>query len=473
MLSASNLEAQWPATASPFIPADHWSYAVLRRLDAAGLLPRGADVARRSMPQEEIAGLLRHASEQDASSVLAAYLTRFREELAAPQARVISWLDRSAHAGYDVSTDRVRAGIGYDTVWTGARRIDDISEMDAGVRLAVSARQLAAAVATDRNGIGELQLVLAASALGVWVGRKDLGFATGSGGGLVLDQHRFDGGGVFLSRPLALPVVGATRFEMHFSKVDNVLNLNDEENKIRPWFWTARASFQPHDRFRVAANRAMMFGGAGNLPVTASRFLKNIVGIYTSNDENSFANQVASIDLRYRPPTGSVPTVMYLDFAADDGYGAVWHVPGFTAGVQAGGLPRHDLSLGIERTEFGRNRSSRSLWYQNAWFRGSWADDGIVLGHALGGHGVEWRASAAAGSAPKGNTATLTAYARVRRSQNLFAPQRQGASTGARVSADARITEATTAALQAELEHGTGAVSWNSATARATVQIRF
>ena len=211
------LEAQWPVTASPFVPADHWSYAVLRRLDNIGKLPPGADVARRTMPQEEIAALLTYALQQDSSGRAAGYLHKFREEFAAPGARGLARLDASGAALYQREYGRVRAGVGYDTVWTGVRPQDDESDVVARARTAIALAPAAAALAVESGRITELQLVLASSAVGLWAGRRELGYSSAHGGGILLDTHRFDA-------------------------LDNVLTLNGEQNDVEPFFWSARAS---------------------------------------------------------------------------------------------------------------------------------------------------------------------------------------------------------------------------------------
>ena len=91
-----------------------------------------------------------------------------------------------------------------------------------------------------------------------------------------------------------------------------------------------------------------MFGGEGNVEITATRLLRQLLGIYTSDDtDDSFAAQMASIDLRYRLPTGATPVTAYLEWGADDGHGAVWSVPGITAGVEVSGLPMRDVAMGI------------------------------------------------------------------------------------------------------------------------------
>ncbi|HEX6557997.1 MAG TPA: hypothetical protein VF021_01000, partial [Longimicrobiales bacterium] len=132
-----------------------------------------------------------------------------------------------------------------------------------------------------------------------------------------------------------------------------------------------------------------------------------------------------------------------------------------------------DVVVGAERTEFTPSRGANSIWYQNPWMRGGWADAGHVLGHALGGHGVEWRGFAQGGWPARGVSGEIAGYARKRGRQNLFAPQRQGRSVGGMLSADARVAAPMYIELQADLEHGTGGSSWTTSTARAGLRVRF
>jgi hypothetical protein len=469
LFGASNLAAQWPNTTSSFLPADHWSHRVLRRLEVAGLLPAGSDIGRSSIPQEETAALLMVAAGSDTTGLAASYLHRFREEFTAREAGRFR-LHGSVLGMYRVDRDQVRAGIGYDTVWTGARLIDDESDADGLIRTDVGSRHLAGAVAATSDGVEELQVVLATGAVGIWGGRRQIGYATPAGAGILMNRARLDGIGVFLTRPLRVPLFGHLRFELHGAKIDNVLGLNGTEQAVEPWLLTGRASLQPHARVTIGMNRGMIFGGEGNLPVTAERLLRNLAGFSTDEGEYSFANQVASLDVRYRPPTGAVPLVVYLEWGTEDLSGAWWRVPGISAGVEISAMPRQDVSVGLERTEFKRNRFN-SHWYQNAWFRGGWADDGMILGHPLAGHGVEWRLFASGGSA-RGITADAAVYRRHRRAQNLFAPERRGSSAGGVVNAEARLTARIRLQLSGDVEHG-GESDWTAARARVGARLLF
>lgn len=455
-LTASTLEAQSVTTASPFVPPGHWSYAVLRRMDAAGLLPAGADVARRTITHAEISSLLSGE-----------YLHHFQEEF-----DVARPLLGSSTIFAELREHEMRAGVGYDTVWVPGEVGE--RETDKGVlaRLTYSSTYLAGAAALGDDGVEELQVIATAGAIGVWGGKRALGYRVAHGGGVAVDNVEINGAGAFLTRPVRIPLLGPFRFETHVSKIDNVLNFENTQRNVEPWFWTARGSFEPHTRLRVGVTRGMIFGGEGNVPVTASRLLKNLLGIYTSDGENSFANQLVSVDFRYRAPTGRLPMTLYVDWGSDDAYGAWWRVPGIVGGVEFSALPARDVSVGVERAEFVRNTTTNSNWYQNAWFRGGWTDDGELLAHSLGGHGLEWRAFATAGSATLGLSGDAAIFTRHRRDQNLFSPTRQGKSAGASLNANVRMSPSLRLLFEGEIERGESG-SWTASQARAGARFVF
>ncbi|HUP88860.1 MAG TPA: capsule assembly Wzi family protein [Longimicrobiales bacterium] len=462
-------QAQKPATTSPSLPADHWSYAVLRRLENAGVLPPGFDIARRDIPQEEVALMLQRAAEADTAAVRAQYINRFREEFplssdSAP--RVATTLT----GFYQRQRGQLQAGIGYDTVWTGARVIEDDESGDVTGRTSFSSKYLGAALAVIHDEVNELQVLVNAGVIGIWGGRREVGYATGYGGGVALSHARLDGVGLFLNRPVRVSVIGALRFEMQVSRIHNVLNLNNRQDSIEPYFWSARGTIQPHPRLRMSLTRGMMFGGERNLPITFSRLVNNLIGNYTENGENSFANQLASIDLHYRLPTSGFPMAVYLEFGADDAYGSFWRTPGTVGGFEIGPFASVDFSVGIERAAFARSSASRSLWYQNSWFREGWTDHGELLGHPLAGHGNEWRLFATSGSALKGWEGAFSGYVRDRGSQNLLAPQREGKSNGGTLELDVRITRRAHVTLNGEVEQGSGDREWTTSKARAALR---
>lgn len=437
--------------ASPFLDPDHWSYRVLRRLDHAGVLPRGADVARQSIPQEEIAAWLQIADSLRGTR----YAHRFRSEFKPTRPDTVTVLERSLQVGFGWTKDLVAPGVGYDSAhWQGSRLLPDESEYLYGLRFAIGFAPHLAAAGDFTGELDEWRWQANATTgyLGAWVGRRELGWGVGDAGGLVLNRHELLGGGLYLTKPWRVPVLGATRFEMHLARIDNIINFQNVQRPTEPWFWTARGSIAPFERLRIGINRGMMFGGAGNLPVTFSRVAKNLIGIYTDEQENSFANQVMSIDFRWRTP---LSITAYLDWGSDDAAGAFADVPGILGGLEWVHVDStFDVALGAEYLQFNRACCGNSIWYRNAWFRGSWANGDQLLGHPLGGHGREWRVFGH-GSAGSGALSLQGAvYGRRRRAENILVPLQQGKSMGVSGGVDVGFRTRTRIRLHGEAEWG-------------------
>jgi hypothetical protein len=465
--------AQIAPPASPFLSHEHWSHAVLRRLDHSGVLPRGADLGRETIPQEEIAAMLAVAD----SALGTRYLEQFRAEFKAPKPSGFTFVQEDAVAGYRAVEDAYAPGIGFDSIaWTGARPIDNDADFfySAGVGLTWG-RHLALGFGGDVQDDIEVQFVTTAGYFGAWLGWRTLGYGVGDGGGIVVNDYlnnhpRFPMWGVFLPRPLRVPLLGPVRVEMHLGKVENVLNLQQQQNEIDAWFWMARGSFEPFSHLRVGINRAMIFGGEGNTPVTFSRVAKNIIGIYTDDDESNFANQIISIDFRLRIP--GVPLTAYLDWGSDDAAGGWWDVPGMLAGAEyARVTAKYDVAVGAEHLQLSRSCCGNSIWYRNAWFRGGWADDEQIIGHPLGGHGREWRVFAN-GSVGAGRfNGDVALYARRRRAENLLVPAWEGKSTGVEAGLDVEITSPVRVRLDAEIERGGN--DWTTSRLLAAIRYRL
>jgi hypothetical protein len=437
----------------------------LRRLDRAGVLPRGSDVARQSMPQEEIAALLAYADSVRGTN----YLPEFRQEFRPARRDTLTSIRQTLITGFRWTKDLFAPGIGYDTAnWSGARPRADERDYLYGFRLAAAfAPHFAVGADLAEIDDADVQLNVSAGYFGAWVGQRPLGYGVGNSGGLVLNAHTLLGGGVFLPKPLHLPALGPVRLEMHVSQIDNVLNLNSVERAIEPWFWTARLSAEPLNALRIGINRAMMFGGEGNVPVTFSRVVKNMLGIYT---ENSFANQVFSVDLLFRVP--GAPLTAYFDWAADDAAGGWRDVPGLLAGVEYAHIDSNfDIAVGAEHVQFSGVCCSNSIWYRNSWFRGSWADGEDELGHPLGGHGREWRLFGS-GSVRGGRYSGRAAvFARDRHAENIFEPAWREKSTGLQGGADVMIIDRVW--LQADGEIEWGDADWSASRLSVLFRGRF
>jgi hypothetical protein len=243
------------------------------------------------------------------------------------------------------------------------------------------------------------------------------------------------------------------RFETFLSRVENGDMITD------PWLWGARGSVEPHGRLTIGVNRAAMFGGEGNAPVTVRNVLLTLVGEH-AGPQGEFANQLLSADVRWRPPLGTLPLEVYAEWGIDDSSGGYWRSPAVLAGIHLAAVPGAPaLSLGIERTSFAAASFKNTMWYRNVWLRGGWTHDRRVLGHPLGGHGTEWLFH--------GGVDALDARLRVdggvalreRAQENLFAPERTGRSTA--TSLDVTYRVARWIDLAGGLRYEDGAGGWS------------
>ncbi|MBX6363108.1 MAG: hypothetical protein IRZ00_04510 [Gemmatimonadetes bacterium] len=457
----ASLPHQPPTFASPFVPADHWSRRAARRLQALGLAPPGYEAGLALLTRREMAYVLKYAAARAAldrpayAPVARGLAERFAEEFGGTVPAHTARLDRVRReagwigAGYDHADGRVLAGVGYDntTDWTGARPVPD---SEAGV-LATSlsaglGRHLAVrAVPTLREtavGLPEGEVVATWRALGAWAGRRGVDFGPARGGGIVLSGAvPLTGFGGFLAQPIRFPWIfrhmGPIRMEAFASQVRGGDRIRD------PYFVAFRGTMTPHPRLTVGLNRAAMFGGEGNSPITLHNLAFLLVGGTHAGAQGEFANDVLSADFQFRPPLGPIPLQLYLEWGMDDGSGAWLDVPGMTAGAELGAVPGAPwLSLGGEWTYFDRSCCGNTIWYRNWAMRQGWTDDGRLLGHPLGGEGRQWLAYGAAEAAGARVRLEWTAYVRRREAENLLAPQRLGRSRGGSLAGWLRIERA-------------------------------
>jgi hypothetical protein len=450
-LAVSPARGQSARGVAPFLAADHWSTDAARRLHALGLTPRDFDPGLRSRSAAEWLDILdtaqsrvmpRHA----ASALVGAYRERFAQEYTGARraaSREPASLTRVALSGGYVRADgRVLGGVGFlDGDWTGARALPDERHGEARIELEGSSRgrtAMGANVAWRSGGL-DVEQAYAAVALrniGVWGGRRSPGYGSGAGGALVLSGHvPFTGIGAQLNRGYTLPgflrVLGPVRFEGFLARVDNVHKQSGEaDEQFRPYFGAARISGSPvHPRFTLSASRGAMFGGEGNAPLTLRNLITMLYGDH-AGDSGEFHHEVFAVDATYRPPLGSVPLLLRLEWAMDDAAGMLHRAPGYTWAAELGAVPGMPLaSFGFERTLFSGCLGCRNtLWYRNWYFREGWTDGGRLLGHPLGGHGREHRfyGSVEVPAARLGIDVELRS--RERRSENLFVPQRAGGS---------------------------------------------
>lgn len=438
--------------ASTHLEPGHWAVAAARRLAALGLAPAGFGWGERALPLREVERVLRTATERarldaPAHAALAqSLLDRFVEEFGATEPgeagrqRDGARLESGALvAGFSRHQGMVLGGVGYnnDDDWTGALPAGDVSGPFAAATLRLSAHpRVALEIGAEYHEqdvvIGAAELSATWRNLGAWVGRRRVGFGPGAGGGIVLTGiNALDGVGLesldAFTLPGLLEHLGPVRVQGAFSRIRN------GDRIIDPWFWAARFALEPHARLQVGITRAVMMGGSGNSAWTLRNIAYTLIGKH-AGEMGEFDNQVVAFDLHYRPPLHALPIVLYLEWGLDDSAGAIKDVPAFVTGVYVPALPMlPTASFRLEHTTFAGACCGNTIWYRNWSFRGGWTDDGVPLGHPLGGHGREWLAELQADLHDARLRLAGGALLRWRGHENLFAPERKGDAAGARL----------------------------------------
>ena len=437
--------AQRPASA--FLPADHWAHAALRELEMRGAISTDfIDPGSRTTTVLTALDAFSSAAsdeglKESTRQRAAAYASLLRDEYGEDEAAERSAALRSG-GEYENHEGRVFAGDGYylEEDWTGARPRDPISAGSA--LLGVNARSGPIGFSADasvgaESRIRNLQVVGRILDAQLWAGRRASAYGPGTRGVVINSDVAFNGAGIGMVHPVRFPSFfrgqGRINLEGYVAQLDSVGLVDD------PWFFAARLAYSPHPRFVVGINRGAVFGGEDNSPVTLTNIMRMMIGLY-SGDASDFENQIISFDMRYRVP--KIPVVAYYEWGMDDGAGAWVDVPGITAGatlpLEVGGAP---VDLTVERTSFDPSCCGNPIWYRHGRFRGSWADDGVMIGNPLGGHGHETAIAVGFATRAAALRGRLRGYVRERGDENVFAPERAGGSSGAEVQVGARATD--------------------------------
>ena len=294
---------------------------------------------------------------------------------------------------------------------------------------------------------------------GLWLGRRSLDYGPGEGGGIVLNPTAaFNGGGITIGAtrlPWILRYAGRVRFEGFLSEVDSSLAVK------HPWVMVNHASASPHRRLLVGLTHGAIFAGSGRPAFNARNFLAMVtLGRATKGSATAeFENQLLSGEIRYVPPLGRWPLELFLEWGTEDNQGAWYQVPATQFGARLAAVPGLPaLSLGVERTEFEPpcsdcgNQGFGSNWYRHYIYKAGWAVDGALLGHPLGGNGVEWLAHAHADLRDARLRADARLYRRERDAFNIFAPDLAGRSIGGSVAGAWRFAPSTEALGSVEVE---------------------
>jgi len=476
---------------SPYLSHAHWAARALARLNAAGLGPPGYDAGRRTPRLTEVAVAFEHAATNAADPALqqrAAWWLRLLQDefglnpLTQPAADTdlenarFDALSVAATASH--AEGRIGTGIGYDEApieWSGTVPLDDETWAGAGIRAhGALARFIGfdAEVETRSDDIAVTSAygVVGAGLLMIWGGRRTLGFgAPVSGAIAIADGHSFDGGGIHLAAPIALPWIfrylGPFDAEAFLTRAQN----GDGVGVTDPWLGAMRISIAPHRRLSMGATRAIMFGGDNAAAVTASRVWQTLLGDPSVNGTGEWSNEVFGWNVTWRPPLGSVPLEVFFEHGFDDASGAYWRAPAIIAGAYmpfVPGLPA--LGLGAEYIYFSDASVKNPIWYRNYSLSGGWTHERRPLGHPIAGHGQ--------GAYGHASLDLLAARLRLRAAtwlfdrgdENLFAPERAGLAAGTQVDAAWRVMDRLEMSAGAAHEDGAG---WQETTAR--LQFRY
>jgi hypothetical protein len=467
--------------AAVYLEPGHWSWDAIRRLHAAGLAPPAGDRVSASVTRRHALAVFT-ASEEAARAAgrtdLAVLAASYRSLLLAESDTAGLIAGAALSAGWASAAGDARGGDGYFIMedWQGAQPLPRLRGPGAGMRAWGWAGDRLG-WAADIGWLGDDAVVGAATlsaALGpfdVWAGRRRLQYGVGRGGGTVMagalhappalwqrTGYTFQGAGAEVREAFHFPgflrFLGATRIEATMGRMARVGRVD------RPWVAFGRLVGSPFsERFTLGVNRGAIFAG-DDIPITPGRLFGLLYGAH-GGEGGEFENQVFSAIATFRPPLGhALPLLLYVEWGMDDTSGAVSNTPGVVAGFDLGAVPGLPaLAVGAERTSFAQSCCGQPIWYRHIYYRGSWADEGRLFAHPLGGHGREWLAHARLDLPARGVLARADVYTRDRYHENLFALERMGRSRGASAGLEARLPGRASLRLDADYERG---VDWEA-----------
>lgn len=450
---------------SPFLPSSHWAVAVTRRLAALDLVDADFGWGDGSLTILAVGRALHDApaiaqrEHRELEPLARGYWQRFAHEFPLTAATLdprVSSKNRDvaegwASVGYSSATGRV-----YPVRSLNRSREDvagpfprsDLSEaaFSSNLSFTVGAHLAGSLTPEHRDGdwgLREGYALVGWKKIGIWGGRRAPSFATGAGGGIVLNgTAAFTGGGVAFTEPFRLPWilrhVGAIRFESFLSKLDSNAAIAE------PWFLGTHVSISPHPRLLIGGTQAYMFGGDGVTPITWSTVWSMLRshGIIAAGSE--FENGLASWEVRFRPPVPLVPLALYMEWGTDDNHSAWTLFPARVIGAQIAAMPGvPELSIGVEHSYFSSPCDGckyYATWYRHYLFKDGWTVDRQPIGHPLGGDGTEWLLYGSWDDPFSRFRFDARSFIRERGAFNIYAPEREGRSIGGKISAVYRAT---------------------------------
>ncbi len=445
--SAQTLTGETPlranTLASPLLPADHWAFRAVRTLEARGLVT-GYLPPQRSVPRAMVAHALQEALRRAPGE--APDLAKLAEE----------WSRRFAEEFPRSIADNTPSGVRFSGGWVVTayeeRQFDADPTLDslspatrlkppadqellkARTSLSVSAGPHLSLLVEPEVGssglrLGMYDIVAGIGPISLAFGRQSVGYGYAATGGVVLSGavpiHRAQ---MQTSMPVVLP--GIFKYLGPTAAHTSMSRFSEDVHAGNPMFWSASIAIQPHSRLTFALYRAALFGGKNTRArITPGNFLRVVAGLYT--DSTHFENQVASGELRYRLPTEAVlPLVLYGEWGADDGAGALDEAPGAILGTFIPTMPKvPQLSLGVEYSYLGIRCCRVLHWYRSSEYLYFGADD-RPLGHPLGGNGSEWLLYGHVDALDARLRVGGRAFWRKREENTMYGSLREGSSSG-------------------------------------------
>lgn len=480
--------ASGQARPEPFTPPAHWSRGALRRLAGAGLLTPGETAGAWPLPRSRVRTLLRDAAVREAEgpsaggNLAAGFLRRFEAEFPDPEPAGSSPLTGRLDLGWLASQGEVLGGTHEpweedEWIYRGPVPAPEHSSpmLNPSLDLAPAAFLGLRADVRVRPGRLRGEELYAFAPLGgtwVWAGRRHLAYGPPTARGLVLSGAvPFDGMGVEVIEGFRLPRVLDRLGPVRASTLLARMQRSGEVE--RPWFWAARVSLQPHDDLVIGLNRASIFGGEGNEPVTFRNVGLMLLGFTETDSKSSdFENQVASVDALWRTRLAGVPLVVYGEWGFSDVGGAWFRVPGIVGGLELPAFPGlQALAIGVEHASFSGHGGGHPPWYRHGPLGEGWTDRGRLLGHPLGGHGTEWSAHLSLDPPTRDLLVASRIFQRHRGGENLLARNGAESTLGAELGLSAHGPRRLV--LQAQLEWEEGRSGWRAWSARMSAGMGF
>ncbi|HSW31956.1 MAG TPA: lipid II flippase MurJ [Longimicrobiales bacterium] len=390
------LLAAWGAATPPgaaaqqvggaLLPADHWSRAVLEMLEARGLTPVGASSAG---PPEgsRVDRVLAAAGGARSAPWAGEALRVLRWEAAGPGTLGFAG---AAEAGASSARDWPR---GRDGVWAGAAARVGGGRLFA--HMAAEAGPGRGAHALVRGGVG-----VRFGRFALHAGREHVQLGGGASGALALSSLvPLDGLLVTTPEPFDAPVLGPVALTA------GVFPMRRYEAVDDPWFALLRVAVHPVPWLEVGVSRAALVGGhfpGGSVPWDPKSYGPDagsmepgdVVGILLGR-VTGFDDQVNALDVRTSLARAGLPVLAYGEMALED-KDRSWGDGAVLAGVLLAPPSRVPVSFRYEYAAFGDPArwcawcdTLPAFWYNHARFQSGWRVGNELLGHPLGGYGLQ------------------------------------------------------------------------------------